>query len=235
MPDLAENLNEIRRRIAKACLKAGRDPASVELIAVSKTFPAEMIREVMEADQRVFGESKLQEAESKMEALPGELHWQFIGRVQRNKVRKILTRFEVIHAIDSTRLALYTDEVASELGLFPKVFLQVNIGGEETKGGFEPDEIREEIDGLLALERLEVMGLMCIPPPGPDAEASRSWFQALRKLRDELQQRTGVPLPSLSMGMSDDFEVAIEEGATHVRVGSSIFGKRAYRVDGELG
>jgi pyridoxal phosphate enzyme (YggS family) len=235
MPDLATNLSEIRRRITGACLKAGRDPSSVELIAVSKTFPAEMIREALEAGQRVFGESKLQEAESKIDALPGSLHWHFIGRVQRNKVRKILPRFEVIHAIDSLRLAQYADEIARELGLFPKVFLQVNIGGEETKGGFEPDAIREEIDGLLALERLEVLGLMCIPPPGPDAEASRPWFQALRKLRDELQERAGVPLPSLSMGMSDDFEVAIEEGATHVRVGSSIFGKRAYRVDGELG
>jgi pyridoxal phosphate enzyme (YggS family) len=235
MPDLATNLSEIRRRITGACLKAGRDPSSVELIAVSKTFPAEMIREALEAGQRVFGESKLQEAESKIDALPGSLHWHFIGRVQRNKVRKILPRFEVIHAIDSLRLAQYADEIARELGLFPKVFLQVNIGGEETKGGFEPDAIREEMDGLLALERLEVLGLMCIPPPGPDAEASRPWFQALRKLRDELQERAGVPLPSLSMGMSDDFEVAIEEGATHVRVGSSIFGKRAYRVDGELG
>ena len=235
MSDVAANLTEIRVRIANACLKAGRDISSVELIAVSKTFPAEVIREAVENGQRVFGESRLQEAESKIDALPGSLQWHFIGSVQRNKVRKILPRFEVIHAIDSTRLALYADEVARELGLFPKVFLQLNIGGEETKGGFEPDEIREEIDGLLALERLEVLGLMCIPPPGPDAEASRPWFRRLRELRDALQERTGVPLPGLSMGMSDDFEVAIDEGATHVRVGSSIFGKRAYRVDGELG
>lgn len=235
MSDIAANLAEIRSRIAGACLKAGRDPVSVELIAISKTFPAESIREAAGAGQRVFGESRLQEAEPKIEMLPGSLHWHFIGRVQSNKVRKILPRFEVIHAIDSTRLALYADEVARELGLFPKVFLQVNIGGEKTKGGFEPDVIREEIDGLLALERIEVMGLMCIPPPGPDAQASRPWFRALRELRDDLQRCSGVPLPSLSMGMSDDFEVAIEEGATHVRVGSSIFGKRSYRVDGELG
>lgn len=216
-------------------MRAGRDPSSVELIAVSKTFPAAVIREVMEAGQRVFGESKLQEAESKIDELPGSLHWHFIGRVQRNKVRKILTRFDVVHAIDSLRLAEYSNEIARELGLFPKVMLQVNIGGEQTKGGFEPDGIREEIHSLLALERLEVLGLMCIPPPGPDPEASRPWFRMLRELRDELQQRTGVSLRALSMGMSDDFELAIEEGATHVRVGSSIFGKRAYRVDGELG
>jgi pyridoxal phosphate enzyme (YggS family) len=235
MPDIEANLREIRNRIAGACRKAGRNPESVELIAVSKTFPVEMIREAADSGQRVFGESRLQEAESKIDALPGSFHWHFIGRVQRNKVRKILSRFEVIHAIDSLRLAQYADEIARELGLFPKVFLQVNIGGEETKGGFEPDAIRDEIDGLLALKRLEVMGLMCIPPPGPDAEASRPWFRQLRELRDELQKLAGVQLPCLSMGMSDDFEVATEEGATHVRVGSSIFGKRAYRVDGELG
>lgn len=235
MSDIAANLTEIRHRIARACMRAGRDPSSVELIAVSKTFPAEMIREAVEAGQRVFGESRLQEAEPKIEALPGSLHWHFIGRIQRNKVRKILPRFEVIHAIDSTRLALYADEIARELGLFPKVFLQVNIGGEASKGGYEPDEIRAEIDGLLKLERIEVMGLMCIPPPGPDAEVSRPWFAALRELRDELERDSGTPLQALSMGMSGDFEVAIEEGATHVRVGSSIFGKRSYRVDGELG
>jgi hypothetical protein len=235
MSDIAANLTEIKDRIAVACHRAGRDPALVELIAVSKTFPADAVREAAEAGQHVFGESKLQEAEAKIDLLPGSLHWHFIGRVQRNKVRKILPHFEVIHAVDSLRLAHYADEIARELGLFPRVFLQVNVDGEETKGGFEPDEIRAEIRELLALERLEVMGLMCIPPPGPDAEASRPWFAALRDLRDALERDTGVSLPALSMGMSGDFEVAIEEGATHVRVGSSIFGKRAYRVDGELG
>jgi hypothetical protein len=235
MSDIAANLTEIKDRIAAACHRAGRDPSSVELIAVSKTFPAGAVREAAAAGQHVFGESKLQEAEAKLDLLPGSLHWHFIGRVQRNKVRKILPRFEVIHAIDSLRLAHYADEIARELGLFPRAFLQVNVGGEDTKGGFEPDEIRAEIKELLALERLEVMGLMCIPPPGPDAESSRPWFAALRDLRDSLERDTGVSLPALSMGMSGDFEVAIEEGATHVRVGSSIFGKRAYRVDGELG
>ncbi|MEI6176783.1 MAG: alanine racemase, partial [Verrucomicrobiota bacterium] len=117
----------------------------------------------------------------------------------------------------------------------PKVFLQVNVGGEASKGGFEPETIRAEIDALLALERLEILGLMTIPPVGPDAESSRHWFVDLRNLRDELASESGVPLSFLSMGMSGDFEVAIEEGATHVRVGTAIFGKRAYRVDGELG
>ncbi|MDP3851034.1 MAG: YggS family pyridoxal phosphate-dependent enzyme [Luteolibacter sp.] len=234
MSDIATNLAEIKARIGGACERAGRDPASVQLIAVSKTFPADDVREALEAGHDVFGESRLQEAEAKIDLLPSSLHWHFIGRVQRNKVRKILQRFEMIHAIDSLRLAVYADEVASEIGLFPKVFLQINIGGEESKGGFEPDAIRSEIETLLSLQRLEVMGLMCIPPAVKKAEDSRPWFMALRELRDELENNIGVPLPSLSMGMSGDFEIAVEEGATHVRVGSSIFGKRAYRVDGEL-
>ncbi len=235
MPGIAENLDEIRARIAAACSRAGRGLVDVELIAVSKTFPADAVREAAEAGQRVFGESRLQEAEPKMDLLPGYLSWHFIGGIQRNKVRKILPRFGVVHAIDSVRLAAYTDGIAAELGLFPKVFIQVNVGGEASKGGLEPEEVRAEIDALLALERLEILGLMTIPPPGPDAESSRPWFVALRELRDELESSTGVRLPCLSMGMSGDFEVAIEEGATHVRVGTSIFGKRAYRVDGELG
>jgi pyridoxal phosphate enzyme (YggS family) len=235
MSDIAANLAAARSRIAAACQRAGRESASVELIAVSKTVPAAAMREAVQAGHLTFGESKLQEAESKIDVLPGSLHWHFIGRVQRNKVRKILPRFEVIHAIDSLRLAEYADEIADELGLFPRVFLQVNIGGEASKGGFETGEIRRDIGGLLSLKRLEVAGLMCIPPPGPEAEDSRRWFVALRDLRDELERDTGVSLAALSMGMSGDFEVAIEEGATHVRVGSAIFGKRSYQVDGELG
>lgn len=235
MSEIAENLAGIRSRIHESCRRAGRDVSSVELIAVSKTFPADAVREALEAGQLCFGESRLQEAEPKIELLPGSLHWHFIGGVQRNKVRRILQRFEVIHAVDSLRLASYTNEIAKELGLFPKVFLQVNIGGEASKGGFEPAVLESEMAGLLELDRLEILGLMCIPPAGPDAESARPWFAMLRDLRDRLESGSGTPLPGLSMGMSGDFEVAIEEGATHVRVGSSIFGKRAYRVDGELG
>lgn len=235
MSEIAENLGEIRSRIASACARAGRDPSSVELIAVSKTFPVDAISMAVAAGQRHFGESRLQEAEPKIEALPGFLHWHFIGRVQRNKVRRILSLFEMVHAVDSLRLARYADEIACELGLFPKVFLEVNLGGETSKGGFDFDVLRAEIDDLLSLERLEIIGLMGIPPAGPDAESARPWFATLRGMRDQLADETGVPLSFLSMGMSGDFEVAIEEGATHVRVGSAIFGKRAYRVDGELG
>jgi len=235
MPDVADHLAEIRRRIAKSCVKAGRAASSVELIAVSKTFPADSVREAFEAGHALFGESKLQEAEPKIASLPAAIRWHFIGRVQRNKVRRMLPLFDAVHAIDSLRLAAYTNEVASELGLFPKVFLQVNVGAEETKGGFDPEVLRLEMEQLLDLSRLEIAGLMCIPPVGPVAESSRPWFAKLREIRDGLEREFGVPLPALSMGMSGDFEVAIEEGATHVRVGSAIFGKRAYRVDGELG
>lgn len=235
MSEIAENLGEISRRIADACARVGRNPSAVELIAVSKTFPVDAIGMAVDAGQRHFGESRLQEAEPKIEALPGSLNWHFIGRVQRNKVRRILSLFEVVHAVDSLRLARYADDVARELGLFPKVFLEVNLGGETSKGGFDFDALRAEIDALLSLERLEIIGLMGIPPAGPDAESARPWFAALRAMRHQLAEETGVPLSFLSMGMSGDFEVAIEEGATHVRVGSAIFGKRAYRVDGELG
>jgi len=232
---IAANLAQVRSRVEDACRRVGRDPAAVELIAVSKTFPAEAVREAVEAGQRVFGESRLQEAEPKIAMLPGLLSWHFIGRVQRNKVRRMLPLFDVIHGVDSLRLATYMDGVASELGLFPKVFLQVNIGGELSKGGFEPAEITAQAAEIMALPRLQVLGLMCIPPPCDDAVDARQWFAAMRGLRDELERACTTRLPCLSMGMSADYETAIEEGATHIRVGSSIFGTRAYRMDGELG
>jgi pyridoxal phosphate enzyme (YggS family) len=235
MSQIANHLAEVVGNIAEACSRTGRDPAAVQLIAVSKTFPADIVREAVLAGHLHFGESKLQEAESKIGLLPGNLHWHFIGGIQRNKIRKLLPHFEVLHGIDSLRLAAFTNEVAKETGLYPKVFLQVNVGGEASKGGFEPEQLREEMPQLLDLERLEIMGLMCIPPAGAGAEAARPWFVMLRELRDALQRDFDVALPSLSMGMSGDYEVAVEEGATHVRVGSAIFGKRAYRVDGELG
>jgi PLP dependent protein len=235
MSAVADNLTAIRDRVSSACGRAGRDLAAVELLAVSKTFPADVVREAVEAGQIVFAESRLQEAEPKIAQLPGHLHWHFIGRIQRNKVRRLLSLFEVIHAVDSLRLAQYMDGVAAELGLFPKVLLQVNIGGERSKGGFEKDELAACAESLLSLPRLSVEGLMCIPPPEEKPEDARHWFAELREFRDGLEKQTGARLPALSMGMSGDFEVAIEEGATHVRVGSAIFGHRAYRVDGELG
>lgn len=235
MEDVSARLEAVRTRIREACAACGRRPEDVELIAVSKTFPADAIREIHQAGQTVFGESRQQEAAPKIAMLPGGLKWHFIGSVQRNKVRKLLPLFDVIHAVDSLRLAAHIDEVAAELGLFPRVFLQVNLSGEETKGGYAPEMLERDLPALLALRRMEILGLMTIPPEGPDAESARPWFAALRRLRDRLQSVYQAGLPGLSMGMSGDFEVAISEGATHVRVGSAIFGKRAYRVEGELG
>jgi PLP dependent protein len=235
MSSVSENLQLVRQQISNACARAGRLPETVNLIAVSKTFPTDSIREAVIGGHSSFGESRVQEAVPKIEALPSSLHWHFIGNVQRNKVRKILQNFEVIHAIDSLRLAAYTDEVAKDLGIFPRIFLQVNIGDEESKGGFEGGSLRREMESLLELKRLDIIGLMCIPPAGDHPEAGRRWFVKLREMRDSLELEFGVKLRDLSMGMSGDFEVAIEEGATHVRVGSSIFGIRSYRVDGELG
>ena len=235
MAAVADNLMAVRERIRAACARVGRDAESVELIAVSKTVPVELIRDAYAAGQTRFGESRQQEAAAKITDLPSALRWHFIGRVQRNKVRKLLPAFELIHAIDSLRLAAYTDELAGELGLFPKVLLQVNVAGEAAKGGFEPAALQAEMAALLQLPRIEILGLMTLPPAGPDAQAARPWFARLRELRDSLQREFGVCLPALSMGMSGDYEVAVEEGATHVRVGSAIFGRRAARVEGELG
>jgi pyridoxal phosphate enzyme (YggS family) len=235
MAEIAANLLAVHQRIHAACCRVGRTADTVELIAVSKTFPPQAIREAHAAGQTLFGESRLQEAAPKIAVLPSSLRWHFIGRVQHNKVRKLLPSFEVIHAVDALRLATYADELAAELGIFPKLMLQVNLAGEASKGGFAPAQLRSEMEALLRLKRLEILGLMTIPPAGPDAESARHWFVGLRQLRDALEQEFGVALPALSMGMSGDYEVAIEEGATHVRVGAAIFGNRAYRIDGELG
>jgi len=226
---VAERLLEVRGRIEAACGKAGRDPASVDLLAVSKTYPAEVIREAVDAGHRLFGESRQQEAEAKIPQLPASLHWHFIGHLQRNKVRRVLPLVETLHSVDSVKLARQVDRVAEELGLFPKVFLELNVGTEGGKHGFSGESLRASMEELLGLERLEILGLMAIPPFALEPEQARPWFVALRESRDRLQSEFGVPLPGLSMGMSGDFEVAIEEGSTIVRVGSSIFGSRAGR------
>ncbi len=223
---ISQSLSEVRHCMAAACERSGRSAESVRLIAVSKTFPAEAVLEAHEEGQDCFGESRLQEAQPKLEQLPEDLDWHFIGRVQRNKVRKILPLFATVHGIDSMKLAEHTDRVAGELGLRAKVFLQINIGREESKGGFDPDEIEAMASSLAGLGHLSIQGLMCIPPAGPDPESARQWFIRMRELKDCVADRFGDEFAHLSMGMSGDYEVAIEEGATMVRVGSAIFGGR---------
>jgi PLP dependent protein len=235
MSVIAGQLSEIQERVQLACARLGRDSSAVHIVAVSKTFPASDILDAIAAGQRCFGESRLQEAEPKIAELPTGLDWHFIGRVQRNKVRKILPLFGCIHAVDSLKLAVYLDAVALELGILPEIFLQVDQVGEESKGGFAPDELIHAMPELARLTHLKIMGLMSIPPAASDPEDSRHWFRRLRELRDELREKFSMDLPFLSMGMSGDFEIAVEEGATHVRVGSSIFGKRTNKIQGELG
>ncbi len=228
MTALSDRLQAIRDRITAAAQRCGRDPASVELLAVSKTFPVEAIREALDAGQLLFGENKVQEILLKAPQLPANLHWHLIGHLQSNKVRKVLPHVKSIHSIGSLDLARDVDRIAAELGLFPQVYIEVNLAAESSKHGFSADQLRASLEALYSLKRLEIQGLMCIPPFDADPTLSRPYFTRLRELRDELAQSGGAPLPRLSMGMSHDFEIAIEEGATIVRVGSAIFGNRTY-------
>lgn len=226
MSDLPARLQAIHDRISAAATRSGRDASSVELLAVSKTFPVEVIQEAVDAGQLLFGENKVQEVLAKAPQLPEKVQWHLIGHLQSNKVRKILPLVKSIHSIGSVDLAKDVDRIAAELGLYPKVYLEVNLAAESSKHGFTADAVRSKLEELYALRRLEIQGLMCIPPFDANPESSRPYFVKLRDLRDELEKIGGGPLPLLSMGMSHDFEIAIEEGATIVRVGSAIFGGR---------
>lgn len=223
---IAENLDRIRERIPAAASKAGRAAEDIELIAVTKTHPAERVREAIEAGHTLFGENKVQEARAKIPELPSVARWHLIGHLQKNKVRHALPLFEMIHSVDSLELATAINRIADEDGHRPRILLEVNVSGEGSKFGFKPDRLREDFEALLGLGRVTIEGLMTIPPFDPEPEKARPYFAALRELRDELQRSSGVALPHLSMGMSDDFEIGIEEGATLVRVGTAIFGKR---------
>ena len=229
MIDTEANLNRVRNVIAQAAQVSGRSTTEIELVAVTKTHPAETVREAVDAGQLVFGESKVQEARAKIPSLPSHLRWHFIGHLQKNKIRHALPLFELIHSIDSLDLAQAIDRIAQEDGLHPRILLEVNVSGEGSKFGFRPDKLREEIELLLALPRLSIEGLMCIPPLAEEAEASRKYFVELRELRNALEGEFQVKFPQLSMGMTNDYNVAVEEGATLVRVGTAIFGERRRR------
>lgn len=222
-----KTLENVQTQIARAAEAAGRDPVSVQLVAVSKTHPPEAIRAVLDAGQSVFGESRVQEARAKAPLLPGSIRWHFIGHLQKNKIRVALPQFELFHSVDSLELAGQIQRIADEDGQRPSVLIEVNIAGEASKFGFSPDKLEAQLEELLALDRLDIQGLMTIAPYSAEPEDSRPIFTQLRELRDRLQQTAGVGLPQLSMGMSGDYLVAIEEGATLVRVGTAIFGKRS--------
>ena len=227
MEETAIRLAQVRELMADAARKSGRTAEQIELVAVSKTHAAEKVQEAVEAGQSLFGESRVQEARAKIPLLPSRLRWHFIGHLQKNKIRHALPLFELFHGIDSLVLAQEMERIAAEEGMRPRILLEVNVAGEASKHGFSPEALRRDLEAALSLGRLTIEGLMTIPPLAPEAEASRPYFIALRKLRDQLEAEFDVRLPQLSMGMSGDFPIAIEEGATLVRVGTAIFGERS--------
>jgi len=218
-----QRLEKVEQRMAAACERAGRSRDSVRLLAVSKTKPPEAIREAADCGLRLFGENKVQEAQSKIPMCPAGLEWHLIGHLQSNKAKLAANLFQMIHSVDSLKLLRALDTHA---GTSLPVLLQVNVSGEASKSGMTPEEVSEVIEAANQMQKVEVHGLMSIPPFTADSEKARDHFIALRELRDRLQQETGTPLPELSMGMSHDLEVAIEEGSTWVRIGTDLFGSR---------
>ncbi len=221
--DIADNLKGIRRRICEAASRVGRDPAEIKLVAVSKMHPTEVLRQAIGAGATVLGENKVQEAESKIAELGRDAaEWHLIGHLQSNKARRAAQLFDVIQSLDSIELAERLERICSEEGRDAlSVFIQVDLAGEETKSGVAEDDLPPLIKYLKSCKQLQLNGLMIVPPYDDDVENTRSYFKLLREIRDNL-----LPGGELSMGMSHDFEVAIEEGATVVRVGTAIFGQR---------
>lgn len=220
---VAENLDVVRERVVRAAEMSGREASDIKLVAVSKMHPVEMLREAIAAGATVLGENKVQEAEDKITALGrGAAEWHLIGHLQSNKARKAVELFDIIHSVDSLELAERLERICEEegRGSLP-ILVQVDLAGEETKSGVSESDLTPLVGYLKTCRRLSFDGLMVLPPFFDDPEATRPYFQRLRKLRDEI-----IPGGELSMGMSHDFEVAIEEGATIVRVGTAIFGQR---------
>ncbi len=226
MDEIARNLEAVLSSITGAVEKSGRRSEEVQLIAVSKKQEAEKVRAAFDAGQAIFGESRVQEARAKIPMLPSAARWHFIGRLQKNKIRHALPLFELFHSVDSLGLAQEMERIADEEGVRPRVLLEVNVAGEGSKLGFSPERLRAEMETLLGLTRVSIEGLMTIPPFASDAEESRRFYVRLRELREALETEFSVRLRHLSMGMSNDYAVAIEEGATMVRVGTAIFGNR---------
>jgi hypothetical protein len=216
----------VTQRIAAACTRSGRDPASVQLVAVSKQVSVERVRELADLGQAVFGENRVQEALAKIPAAGPGLRWHLVGHLQRNKARLAVGAFELIHSVDDLDLAREIDRRAAAAGLVQAVLVEVNVAGEASKHGAPPAELQGLVEALAGLAHIDLRGLMCVPPIVDAPDEARRWFGRLRDLRDEAVAALGRPLPHLSMGMSDDFDVAVEEGATCVRIGRALFGAR---------
>ena len=228
---LKENLEEVEEKIAKACERAGRAREEVTLIAVSKTKPVEMLQEIYEEGIRDFGENKVQELTEKYEVMPKDMKWHMIGHLQRNKVKYIVDKVTLIHSVDSLRLAETISREAEKKGVTVPILIEVNIAGEETKFGLSSkEEVISLTEQIAALPNLSVKGLMTVAPPAEDPEENRPFFREIRQLSVDITNKNidNVSMEILSMGMTNDYTVAIEEGATMVRVGTGIFGARDY-------
>ena len=225
------NIEAVEERICSACKRAGRDRSEVRLICVTKTKPVEMLQEAYEAGQRDFGENKVQEICRKKPDLPSDIRWHMIGHLQRNKVRQLIGQTAMIHSVDSLRLAETISAEAVKAGIRIPVLIEVNMAGEESKFGLAKEDVEELVRAAAALEGIQISGLMTIAPYTEDPETNRPYFAGLRELAVDIGQKCidNVSMSVLSMGMTGDFEVAIEEGATHIRVGTGIFGERIAR------
>ncbi len=223
---MAEKYSEIQARIQAACERAGRDPATVLLLPVSKGQSAEAVEEAAGLGLQIFGENKVQEAKVKIPQCSSRLQWQMIGHLQSNKARDAVQLFSCIQSIDSLSLAEEVNKWAEKLSKRVPIFLEVNTAGEASKFGFSAENL--PVEAINQLARLELQGLMTVAPYSPTPERVRPYFKKLRELRDECSDELGAPLPHLSMGMSGDYEIAIEEGATIIRIGTALFGPRSY-------
>jgi hypothetical protein len=228
---IASNLAEIRERIARSAARAGRAAEDITLVAVSKTFPPEAIRSAFELGLRQFGENRVQEWESKRAAVADlDATWHLIGHLQSNKARRAASLFNRVDSVDSLALAQKLDAAAASEAKRLQVLIEVHQGGEETKSGVPEADLPALAENIVQLQNLELLGLMTIPPYFDKPEQVRPYFQKLRTLRDQVCLQIGMPLNALSMGMSHDFEIAIEEGATEIRVGTALFGERSKKA-----
>jgi hypothetical protein len=223
---LADNLAAIQQRICAACERAGRAPGDVILLAVTKSQPPETVQAATELGLVLFGENKVQEAKGKIPFCPGRARWHLIGHLQSNKCRDAVELFEMIQSVDSLHLAKEINKRAEQAAKRMPVLLEVNVAGEASKFGYAPGELLAELKQINALPRLEIQGLMTMPPWSLESEKARPHFHQARQLKSQCEQILGASLPHLSMGMTGDFEVAIEEGATFVRIGTALFGPR---------
>ena len=230
---LRDRIRNVRERIDRACERSGRDAGSVTLIAVSKTFPMSSVEEAYQAGIRHFGENRVQELTAKSKSLPGirengDVHWHMIGHAQRNKAKDVISHADMLHSLDSLRLANELNRRAEMADVVLPCMVQVNVSGETSKFGLQPEDVKAFIEEVISFEHIDVTGLMTLAAPVQDPEEVRPQFQLLRTIRDEIRgsDKRLNGFNHLSMGMSGDFEVAVEEGATHIRVGSLIFGSR---------